>query len=742
MKSILYSRWLKIIAIVLLFAAILSGSACLIGSIVITDLQQAYGSEENITREAWRRIFYHRAYYLADRYFSSSDDLDFLDNESLSYALITTAETDYQALFEGADYECLYCSNDFDTSLESYRTDSEDSMYVLAGIEVIDSSLSQSVEYYYYQYSTTLFPMLTESVACYSTNAEIYMYRYNHSSIFEYYIYSYDDLADLLECGDITIGTNTYSCESDVLYDADDTDNTISYCCYWVVGSLRSDAMADDTFSRAAALLDGMFWLCDNCTFLLGMCLLVSFLLIVYLFGTAGHQVGRDDIAVAWTEKIPYGIMLLLLGGCILLLGALIIWIVGVLLYDMESLWGLLLTACLLLLFLCWLLLCLGIKSTILRIKAHCFWRYTVICYLSHPIRRLWRFFVRNIRDIHTHLPMAAVIGVAFALLTVIEAILLLQSGWYGEPESLVLYLIIKLAELAVLIFAGLQMERIRKGGQRIAMGNLTAPIDTDGMFWEFRRHAENINKTGDGIALAVEERMKSEHFKTELITNVSHDIKTPLTSIINYVDLMKKENITDPALLKYMDVLDRQSARLKKLIDDLMEASKASTGNLEVHLEKCNLSVLFSQMVGEFEERAAARNLSFVINVPEEPVSVMADGRHLWRIFENLINNACKYSLPGTRVYMDLTVSAGGDAVITIKNISSAQLNIHSSELLERFVRGDSSRNTEGSGLGLSIAQSLTELMHGSLTLDIDGDLFKVILQFPRINEAELTGE
>lgn len=735
MKSVLYSRWLKAVAVVLLFANILLGSAGIFASVTITGLTQTYGSEEYVTKEAWMRVFYHRAYYLMDMYFSSGREPDLIDGENLSYAVLVSSTTDYQAILDGADFEYLYLSADFDTSLSTCQTGAEDSLYVLAGIEVIDTSISESVEYYYYDYATTLLPMLTDKVSLYSTNSEIYMYRSNHSTIFEYYIYAPGNMVDLLECGNITSSANAYSCDSEVLYDADDADNTISYRCYWVVGSVRSDYMTEDAFSRADTLLDYLYLLNDHSSFLLSLCLILSLILIVYLSCAAGRQVGRDDLVVSWTEKIPYGILLIALGGCMLMLACLIILIARNARPGMESLWGLLLTICVLLLFLSWLLLCLGVKSTIVRLKAHCFWHYTVICYLSRPIRRLWRFCIRNLKDVPSHLPMAAVIGTIFVVLTAIEAVLLLQSGWYGEAGGLIFYLLIKLAELIVLIFIGLQLERIRKGGQRIATGNLTEPIQTDGMFWEFRRHAENINKTGDGISLAVEERMKSEHFKTELITNVSHDIKTPLTSIINYVDLMKKENITDPTLLKYMDVIDRQSARLKKLIDDLMEASKASTGNLEVHPEKCNLSVLFSQMVGEFEERASAQNLSFVINVPEEPVLIMADGRHLWRIFENLINNACKYSMPGTRVYMDLSVSTTGDAVITIKNISGAQLNIGSNELLERFVRGDSSRNTEGSGLGLSIAQSLTELMQGTLTLNIDGDLFKVILRFPRLS-------
>lgn len=292
------------------------------------------------------------------------------------------------------------------------------------------------------------------------------------------------------------------------------------------------------------------------------------------------------------------------------------------------------------------------------------------------------------------------------------------------------LFFLEKVVEFVVIGFVLLQMQKLQEGSKRIAAGDLSEPIDTSKMFWEFKAHGENINKVSDGIALAVEDRIKSERFKTELITNVSHDIKTPLTSIINYVDLIKKEEIQDETLQEYVEVLDRQSARLKKLIEDLMEASKASTGNLAVNMEDCDIDVLLTQLIGEFEEKLVANQLEVVVQKPEHPVIVSADGRHMWRVLDNLLNNACKYSLSGTRVYVSL-VQTGNEVAITFKNISRVALNIPSEELMERFVRGDSSRNTEGSGLGLSIAQSLTELMKGSMKLEIDGDLFKVTLKF-----------
>lgn len=266
-----------------------------------------------------------------------------------------------------------------------------------------------------------------------------------------------------------------------------------------------------------------------------------------------------------------------------------------------------------------------------------------------------------------------------------------------------------------------------------MAKGGLTYRVNTEGMFWEFKKHGENLNSVGEGLAIAVEERMKSEHFKTELITNVSHDIKTPLTSIINYVDLMQKEEVSNSKIEEYLEVLERQSKRLKKLLEDLLEASKASAGTLQVDLETLEAGVFMVQTVGEFEEKTKALDLELIIKKPEEPVYIRADGRHFWRVIDNLMNNICKYAQPNTRVYINLEATKE-EVCITFRNTSRYPLNITSEELKERFVRGDESRHTEGSGLGLSIAQSLMELMHGRFELVVDGDLFKVILIFDRV--------
>ncbi len=361
------------------------------------------------------------------------------------------------------------------------------------------------------------------------------------------------------------------------------------------------------------------------------------------------------------------------------------------------------------------------LANFITRIKTRSFFRYSELYYISRPILSLYCGLREN-----TSLVVKGLF--IFVITTIIQVWIIVTRHW-DLDGLLALFTLYKIVEIPIVLYVLVQMRWLQKGSERIASGDLT-PVDTKGMIWEFKKHGENINKVREGISVAVEEQIKSERFKTELITNVSHDIKTPLTSIINYVDLIKKEEITDPTMVEYVDVLDRQSARLKKLIEDLMEASKASTGNIEVHLEECDMNVLLSQVVGEFEEKLTASGLEIVMSKPEEPVKVMVDGRHMWRVLDNLLNNICKYSQPNTRVYVSLE-QGDKEVVITFKNISKTALNIPSEQLMQRFVRGDSSRHTEGSGLGLSIAQSLTELMNGSMKLDIDGDLFKVILTF-----------
>ena len=265
---------------------------------------------------------------------------------------------------------------------------------------------------------------------------------------------------------------------------------------------------------------------------------------------------------------------------------------------------------------------------------------------------------------------------------------------------------------------------------KRMSRGNLHTKVDDKLLLGSFQEYATHLNALADVAVEAAKQQMKSERMKAELVTNVSHDIKTPLTNIINYVDLLQKAETQEQAE-QYLEVLDRQSQRLKKLIEDLMEMSKASTGNMTVDLMAVNAVEAINQALGEFSEKLEKAQLTPVFNPPENPVMMTADGRLTWRVLSNLLGNAVKYALPGTRLYIDL-VAVNGQVLISLKNISKEQLNVSSEELMERFVRGDASRNTEGSGLGLNIAKSLMELQKGQLQLLVDGDLFKATLIFP----------
>ena len=322
--------------------------------------------------------------------------------------------------------------------------------------------------------------------------------------------------------------------------------------------------------------------------------------------------------------------------------------------------------------------------------------------------------------------------GIVIAVMVVVETFT--YPNWRYFGSDFIMFEIIKVVILFIICARyAISYQKIRKGTEQIANGDIEFKIETYNMPKSMAQQAENLNGINEAVATAVEKQLKSEKLKTELITNVSHDIKTPLTSIINYIDLLKKEEMPSQTAVEYINVLSRQSDRLKKLVEDLVEASKASTGNIPITLAEINLNLLIDQTAGEYTEKAEKADVELAVSVPQEDIFVLSDGRMLWRIFDNLLNNACKYSQPGTRVYINLEM-VEDTALVTFRNVSRTQLNISPDELMERFVRGDSSRNTEGSGLGLNIAQSLTELLAGEMTLHIDGDLFKVVVSFPQL--------
>ena len=380
-----------------------------------------------------------------------------------------------------------------------------------------------------------------------------------------------------------------------------------------------------------------------------------------------------------------------------------------------------------------WILLWYALDFAV-RLKAGKWYRNTLFYKICKGIMHMWNKVGENISILWKGIFL-------FILFNLLEIVLFMTFDVISYGRIMVIWLL----EKAVIFVGGIllliQMKRLKDGGKHIADGDTQYTIDTTHMIPALREHGETLNRINEGVSKAVDARMKSERFKTELITNVSHDIKTPLTSIINYVDLLEKEEVSSENAKEYLEVLERQSARLKKLIEDLIEASKASSGALSVNLEKLEAGVFLVQTVGEFEEKTRQNQLELLIRKPEEMVYIMADGRHFWRVIDNLMNNICKYAQPLTRVYINLEQTEGKVRIIFM-NTSKYPLNISSEELMERFVRGDSSRNTEGNGLGLSIAGSLMELMKGEMKLSVEGDLFKVTLEFDRVEGNQDTPE
>ena len=303
-----------------------------------------------------------------------------------------------------------------------------------------------------------------------------------------------------------------------------------------------------------------------------------------------------------------------------------------------------------------------------------------------------------------------------------------------GNTSMILFWLIMTSVSFLLVLKFLVDFGKIKGAGSELAHGNMNYKIDTDRMLTDFAELGISLNTIGDGLTAAVEDRMKSERMKTELITNVSHDIKTPLTSIINYTDLLTRLDLEDPAAREYLEVLERQSARLKKLIEDLIEASKASSGVLKLEMNTVDVSMLLMQAVGEYEDKFSNKGLDLRVNTEKAGIMVQADSRYLWRVFDNLLSNMLKYAQSGTRAYIDL-ISDEGTVKVIFRNISEAPLHISGDELMERFVRGDSSRSTEGSGLGLSIADSLIKLMGGNMEIIVDGDLFKVEIAMDPVN-------
>ena len=448
--------------------------------------------------------------------------------------------------------------------------------------------------------------------------------------------------------------------------------------------------------------------------FLTALFALLALFFFCFLMASAGHWQGHEGIHLTWLDKIPADVWLLVL-LCTFFIG----W--EAFYYEWGRVFFCAALVPLVLLFLC---------AFAAQCKAGTVLRGALIGRIARFLWRIVRSLFLGLWRIAINLPLVwktALVGLVIAG----AEFLLYINDFYRVRYGV--FLVMKLIELLAVLYIAVSLRTLQKGGEKLARGDFSSPIDTRYLLWDFKRYGQELNDVQGGLEQAVQEQMKAEHLKTELITNVSHDIKTPLTSIVNYVDLLKKEDIHSPNAQEYIAVLDRQSHRLKKLTEDLVEASKASSGALNVELQPTDVNVLLSQIEGEYQERLAACHLTLVTQPPAPGTMIQADSRLLSRVMDNLVSNVCKYAMENTRVYVTAAVR-DGQAVISFKNVSRDELNISPDELMERFVRGDASRHSEGSGLGLSIARSLVQLQGGTFALSIDADLFRADIVFPLI--------
>ena len=451
--------------------------------------------------------------------------------------------------------------------------------------------------------------------------------------------------------------------------------------------------------------------------FLTALFALLALFCFCFSLAAAGHWQGHEGIHLTWPSKIPADVWLIVL-LCTFFIG----W--EAFYYGWGRVFFCAALVPFVLLFLC---------AFAAQCKAGTVLRSALIARIARFLWRIVRSLFLGLWRIARSLPLIWKTALAGLILVFIESVLFIQD-YYGTLAAP--FLALKLAELLAVLYVAVNLRTLQKGGEKLANGDFSSPIDTKYLIGDFKRYGQELNDVQSGLEQAVQEQMKAEHLKTELITNVSHDIKTPLTSIVNYVDLLKKEDIPSPEAREYIAVLDRQSHRLKKLTEDLVEASKASSGVLNVDLQPTDVNVLFSQIEGEYQERLAACQLTLITQPPAPGTVIRADSRLLSRVMDNLVSNICKYALPSTRVYVVSTLSREA-VTISFKNVSRDELNISPDELMERFVRGDASRHTEGSGLGLSIARSLVQLQGGRFDLAIDADLFRADITFPLSESA-----
>ena len=522
--------------------------------------------------------------------------------------------------------------------------------------------------------------------------------------------------------GNITTNIDSINQES-TKYMTSSTYSTDNFEGYEVYSNIDPNALNYSNSLYVQQTVYNMFKGHENLpVYLIPLSAISIIIMIVYLIWATGHEKGKEGIQLNSIDRISYEVI-----------SFVIMFVIGMMMsFAIASVESQIPQRILMSVFLlCYLIgyacLAVWVSTTIRRLKAKQFIRsfltYKVCRWIKVTIEKIFR----KVTDKENANRKITIMYWGFVVISIILActmwsgigFLILIAFWVWAYYKLLQY--------------NKKLQKINEALRNIYEGNPNVKLNEEELEGTLKIMAKYINDIAGGFTNAIEQSLKSERLKTELITNVSHDIKTPLTSIINYVDLLKKEDINNAQIEQYIAVLDKKSQRLKKLIEDLVEASKVSSGNVKLNMEVINLKELLNQTVGEFEDKLEKKNLKIEMNLPNENVLIKADNRYLYRVIENVFSNISKYALEGSRVYIKLEKQKE-EVYLEFKNISKDKLNISAEELMQRFVRGDKSRYTEGSGLGLSIAESLTELQGGKFKIDIDGDLFKVEIKWKGI--------
>ena len=519
------------------------------------------------------------------------------------------------------------------------------------------------------------------------------------------------------EDGNIDTSVNKLSSEYiEYIENGFDVENLSDYTIYTSV--LNNLEYVDD-ISMNSILYDVLVLVDQKAAFLIPFLVIIIIALVPVIVLGVGRTAKQDGIKLNWYDKILIELAALI---AILIAGIGACFTISV--NGVSNLATLVLAITIMAfgLFIIYLACILFFETVVKRLKTHTFLKTTIIYWLYIKIKELLDEVKITKRFI--------LYFIIFIIANLICFAIMWSDGFPGIILSIILY-----AVVYGLISKRLKSYvKIEKAINDLYQGNTDIELEENEFVKEMKNMASQINDIAGGLSNAIDEKLKSERLKTELITNVSHDIKTPLTSIINYVDLLKKEGMDGEKAKEYLDILDSKSQRLKKLTEDLVEASKASSGAIKLNMEKLNVNELIKQVSGEFEDKFKARKLEEIITFPENALYIKADSRYMYRVLENMYSNISKYAMEGTRVYTDI-IEKDGRIIIQLKNVSKQKLNISVDELMQRFVRGEASRNTEGSGLGLSIARSLTELQEGNFNIYLDGDLFKVTIEFNKEN-------